>query len=559
MTKRVCHTENVEDRAVSPASSIASNHSRNPFAPEEETDRLGEFATDATGSSAHRSGGAASRPYSTSSSSTSKGVAPCGHPCFDPFSCHHHGLASPYDASQFPSPRQFPPSQFMWHPYHGMPHPPSMYPLPPHPPHDCPQCSSGFCYRPDYFHYDMRYPQQYKQNAMYYSQQVFSSPQSSNKPTHPTDFGPSFDFEADFDSKSPPSETHSFQPTHHSHRPHHIYHAETESNRSLSPNNPFNPVFPPAPGSHTSESGPVPPPRPPARTEARRLSQESDTPPPPLPKRKPVNGPMPQPMGHFYPYPMYGYPPGPIHPGPDMHQHPYHAGTDAPPIPLPSRKKTGSISKPASGSTIERRVSFDAPPPRPPPEDPFDPFNVTYVDKELNRLSTIKRQASMETQKTSTPVNSAGGPVPPLLPINAHPISTIRSMEGSQSGQSESHNLQNDNDSVFFSSPSGGPTPATAEPGSGGTEAEDVAYTLLDDSEGNKKDESKMNTKDDKQESATEIAKTTTTTTTNTGSAGAPIPFNHFREDHISPPERNIFREKDPFADDDFFAPTTTT
>jgi hypothetical protein len=181
-------------------------------------------------------------------------------------------------------------------------------------------------------------------------------------------------------------------------------------------------------------------------------------------------------------------------------------------------------------------VSFEAIKPlKPiPVEDPFDPFNVTYVDRKLNELpSSRKRDSSSSTSlldlttvdkkgfpdqnKISTPLNSA------VDVQNIQPRSGDLNFSTISSGSAM--NVTNTSDTVFD---------VLNEESSSAKEPE--GYFRLTDKK----------SLELKQSSEKE------------SNGGSTIPFNHFGDDHVSPPERNIFQPKDPFADDDFFTATSS-
>lgn len=358
----------------------------------------------------------------------------------------------------------------------------------------------------------MRFHPMYHQMRAMYAQQQKKHP--------PSDFSPSFDFGDNFEPRA--AQYHS----------NHVQRDDDSlSARSLSPNNPFSPTFP---GREQESPSPVvAPPRPPARIDQRRMSNDSD--PPPLPKRKPL----------MMTGPYYQYTPGHYATAAGMMSRQNYmtsysppVAMDAPPLPLPSRKKTASFSavktnqQQPSGPSVERRVSFEAKQVlRPiPAEDPFDPFNVTYVERQLSQLpsskkrdnssstslldlTTMEKKAFPDQSKISTPLNST---IDPHI-IQPRPGDLNFSTISSESANPM--NVSQASDTVFE---------VTKE----SSEMEIEGYSRLEEKHQNQSGKEANGV-------------------TNVSSS---IPFNHFGEDHVSPPERNIFQSKDPFADDDFFS-----
>lgn len=315
-----------------------------------------------------------------------------------------------------------------------------------------------------------------------------------------------------------------------------------------------------------------------------------------------------------YPYhgnDVYGYITAPpvhlthphAHHGP--HSYPSPSGMMNPPpssspgavpqVPMPVRKK--SITK---YNTVERRVSFENPSQGEAPHtnypltrqqsqpvsafasndnaDPFDPFNVNFVEEGLNQVmkptsiaSTTKSEESKETPddllKTSTPLNSESNKA---LPPHAtgevgQSVSTIQpsfddsfatNTENRSDGQSvpSIHNVKeqqlntsslevsNVSDSVFNDSNSNSNSVGSFDT---------TGYTRLNEQElFSKANDGKVELKKEN-----ETSKNSTNDSKSESSQDIRGPFKHFGKDHVSPPERNIFQHKDdPFADDDFFA-----
>lgn len=395
------------------------------------------------------------------------------------------------------------------------------------------ECDCRYYYRPDprvtdmYQHPDLRY--QYFQRM----QQMYQ--QHQQQKSTPTEFGSSFEFDTDFESSARGLDVRQisqFAYPSHGHHERDPF-APAPDSRCLSPNNPFNPIFGPNERMMSavleSQYGMAPPPRPPARIpDMRRASFGSDASPPPLPKRK-----MPQPTQpqhhNYHNAPrelenrnVYACPPG------DLNQsHGPVAADSPPPLPLPSRKKSTS-----SRPQFERRVSFDTPPK--PVDDPNDPFNVSYIEKHLNQVSigsqnTSRVMSSLEKSKriqTSTPLASESGT--DIKKAGGLHLSSIKSVSDADRASISAGGL---NDSSVFESSS-----LSSGFDSGG-------YKRLQDEQTQTSIQSSQLQESQRKEEL------------EAKDGGKKGPFHHFGEDHISPEERNIFRAKDPFADDDFFAP----
>ena len=380
-------------------------------------------------------------------------------------------------------------------------------------------------------HSDPRFLYFQRLQHMHHHQQ--QQPHSHPHQSAPREFGSSFDFDTDFESSfrgvdgsdSSRQASHGAFPSFS--RQDQDPFAPSSGDRCLSPNNPFSPTFGPSGGrtcgasdEERREAGGAPP-RPPTRIpDARRGSCESEAAPPPLPKRK-------------------------QQPPPPHHQHHYHnapqdvryacvsgdRSDSPPPLPLPSRKRPAS-QKPL----FERKVSFETPSRM---EDPSDPFNVAYIDRHLSQVSLNQHVSSdrvvssLESHKkvdTSTPLTSESSTEMTKRSLNLSSIKTDLPDKLSLSASGL-------NDSSVFESSS-----VSSGFDSGGYER------LQDDGSrvgGRKVHESQ--TKPAAQEGGGVEGKE--------GGRKAGGPFMHFGEDHVSPEERNIFRAKDPFAGDDFFAP----
>ena len=403
----------------------------------------------------------------------------------------------------------------------------------------------------------------------------FERQQQDQQKKHPTDFGPSFDFGTDFDISGPGSDITS--PPYSPRVAGHLYHQpvhQTFSNEfkpmgdeRLSPNNPFNPVFNPY------QEQPPPPPRPPARIVERTVSIESSDsgPPPPLPKRRPVtSNPTPAAANNWANFDKTS----PIKPSsnsqniyayiPDIQQQ--SAAMDAaPPLPLPSRKRGSVQSVSSSASSMsaapvpdvlhslprpDRKVSFDtttlnhSTSRHPLTAEPFDPFNVAYIDKHLftlNKNSTLDSSDSNRSQKvTSTPVTSSSTR-PESLPYSsihgseAATKSSILPSNPTVEDPGLSISLEMNSSSVFASETSNGSIGEGYE-------------RLEEDAAGQNKIKTRIGSQNNVSigdKSGHEM------TQRNDGPVGGVA---QKKEDHLSPPERNIFRPKDPFADDDFFS-----
>lgn len=515
------------ERPPSSASSVASS-TRNPFAPDDFEDTR---STHSESENACPSCPPASAFHQPSAAGHMQRVcskhaaAPIPYPVmnhrFDPFAFPHP--ATPYFTPMSPAfDAQFqrtgqPTPQVMCHHMSG--HANQMHPMPT-------DCDCRYYYRHAdprvadmYHHPDLRY--QYFQRM----QQIYQQQKSA-----PTEFGSSFDFEPEFESSARSSDMRQYSYSSQAHHDHDPF-APGPDSRCLSPNNPFNPIFGPSERMMSavleSQYGILPPPRPPARVpEMRRASFESDASPPPLPKRR-TQGHHSHHNYHNAPREyeqrnVYACPPG------DQNQGFGVAESPPPPLPLPSRKKAAAIRP-----QMDRRVSFDTPP-KPPVDDPNDPFNVSYIDKHLNQMSINKScnvTSSLEKSRkvqTSTPLVSECG-TNNGRPEGLH-LSSIKSVSDSDQPSLNAGGL---NDTSVFESSS-----LSSGFDSGG-------YTRLQDDKMRRPATQNIETRESHYQKEQ----------LETKDSGKKKPFSHFGDDHISPEERNIFRDKDPFENDDFFAP----
>ena len=523
------------DRPPSSASSVASS-TRNPFAPTDDFDDARSTHSENENVYSSCTSASAFHPQPPTAGHMSRvcskhpAAAAPFHPMmnhrFDAFAFPHPATPffpnmSPAFESQFQ--RTTPSSQMMCH--HMTSHASQMHQLQS-------DCDCRYFYRhPDhrvadmFQHPDLRYQYFQRMQQMYQQHQQKSAP---------TEFGSSFEFEPDFESSARGMDMRQmsqFAYPSHAHHEHDPF-APAPDSRCLSPNNPFNPMFGPNERMMSavleSQYGVVPPPRPPARLpDLRRSSFESDASPPPLPKRKTQSNQSPHPNYHNAPREfetrnVYACPPG------DHNQSHVSAESPPPPLPLPSRKKS-AFSRPQ----VERRVSFDTPPK--PVDDPNDPFNVSYIDKHLNQVSISKLNSSHVTSsldrshkiQTSTPLVSECGTIHER-PDGLHLSSISKSVSETDQPSLTGVGL---NDSSVFESSS-----LTSAFDSGG-------YKRLQD---DRTRAGSQNTETPESQAKEELE---------AKDSAKKGPFRHFGEDHISPEERNIFRSKDPFENDDFFAP----
>lgn len=106
---------------------------------------------------------------------------------------------------------------------------------------------------------------------------------------------------------------------------------------------------------------------------------------------------------------------------------------------------------------MERKVSFDTPPPKQAVDDPNDPFNVSYIEKHLSQVSVSNQSnnfsgvaSALDKSKqiqTSTPINSESG-IEHKKPLGLQ-LSSIKSI--SETDQTSTSGL---NDSSVFESSS---------------------------------------------------------------------------------------------------------
>ena len=496
-----------DPRPSSAASSVASSVPRNPFGPDDYEDVRSTHSEIENMYAAHSSAAAAPHAYHTMQ------VHHRSHnPYFKYPSPSYHPMAInryAYDPFGYPIPQYAPPNMYYHRPVLPMtPHPGSHV----HSEFDC-RC----CYRtPEVSNPDSRYQ---------YFQRMQQPHQQHKQRNAPTEFGMSFDFDVDSEMRYfPPNQTQNTT-------------SPEPDSRCLSPNNPFSPVFAPI-----HEDGLIQPPaRPPARVlESHHRGQpiEFEGPPPPLPKRKAPaqfhayhnTSQREIAMDHRYACPPVGY---------GMTA---DSESPPPPLPLPSRKKSASSTRPV---VTDRRVSFETPTAKSAVDDPNDPFNVAHIEKTLSQISLNRKESgshvtsSLEKHRgaqTSTPLTST------LVSdenndskYTAFNVSSIKHDDSDHVTQLDA--VSNNSNSVFDSSSH------SSGFDSGGCKR------IADASRA--KESYERESQNNNNNSISNNKRPEMELTSGGVKAG---PFHHFGEDHISPPERNIFQKKDPFADDDFFS-----
>ena len=397
-----------------------------------------------------------------------------------------------------------------------------------------------------------------------------NSGHQENRNKKPTDFGPSFDFDTEnFPDSGSLSPTNSGRVDEYS---------GSRSNRVNSPNNPFSPDFEgqEATAAATAVANSPAPMPPPPRPPARSISSFTDhsTPAPPLPKRKSIPNQLPMPMSSPNPNQSSSFSGQIIGSG---KQEP--VSDDAPPpIPLPSRKKSGPL---------DRKVSFDQSvnqAPAEPREERFDPFNVNFVpsmstNQESSGWTTVssgqestewKSMSLSDQAKTSTPVNSSSGleqfgsrtmfstirgseEYPNFIPSGEHGnvdlLVVSKSSEDKKADKAAIENKESNLSRITETSEGDSSVFIDQEHPKDGVNADRSGFS---DAFTTPPRPSNLSRTDDSGDH-TDVSNSATTDSDNT-KGKPPPPFSHFGEDHKSPPERDIFRPKDPFADDDFFS-----
>ena len=457
----------------------------------------------------------------------------------------------------------------------------------------------------------------HSQNISDHSQNISGHSQNTStghrdRMKKPTDFGPSFDFDTSENIFDPGSLSPTNVSSSNVSSSGNVSKDPGHNFRVNSPNNPFSPDF-------EEEVAPTPPPRPPARGGTLC---SSSTEAPPLPKRKSIPGQLPLSSGHSLSQPSgqpsSGQPfsgqPSSGQPSSGQSSSGNGQPSDAPPIPLPSRKKSSGQQPPPP--PLDRKVSFDQSADRmksaagqstdkksaagSKQEDAFDPFHVLTSEATSSRTgqessSRTAQESVWSTSdatsdtKTSTPMNSTSGldqfgsrpllstihsssEYPNLIP-SGDEKSVDRLIVNSGSIESESQNpesiknhegikspefknpesikncdlvriteMSEGDSSVFEIGDKSGfsdafmtpPRPTSLSTASkDGAGLKDSTFVV----KGKSSEDGSIKSCNQEEEEE-EVEK----------------PFNHFGSDHVSPPERNIFRSVDPFADDDFFS-----
>lgn len=392
-----------------------------------------------------------------------------------------------------------------------------------------------------------------------------------------------------------------------------------------------------------------PPPPPPPPQVAHQYFHHHGYPVTPHPHHMVRHGPPPPPAHYsFHGNDVYGYISAPpVH---LAHSHAHHAPhppypptsgmINAPPVASSASSSPGPPAVSMSGgrkrsltkyNPVERRVSFENAPQSELPQahhgnypltrqqsqpvssafdhqvnetDPFDPFNVNFVEEGLNQVmkptafvtqvahvkadgeSEVKNEKADECSlKTSTPLNSesASKSPQPAVGENGKSVSTIKpTFDDSFTANENVATDVNPVPSVQNSSKDQQQQQLT----SGSLEVSNVSDTVFNDSnssslgnfdttgytrlrenqelasssttattkslDGNGQIMNKENSSITSQNNNNSMNECNTDESTNDKLSG---PFKHFGQEHVSPPERNIFQHKDdPFADDDFFA-----